>query len=148
MLSKVSNKECFHFFLFFPSWGRPFFFVFLFLAVSSRIRFQGRGEWVCEKAAEEEVTDWGWQTAQSGTVKGRGSRCRDVVSRPISSCWPASLKSLFPPQRPEVWHSNPGWWCWPCHLGAPRCAGCSGEERCRQSEHLCGKRERSRLCSH
>lgn len=97
---KCSNKECFHFFSFFIIADRPFY-VFLFLAVSCKIRFWGGGEWVCEKAAEddEEVKDRGWRNGLVWCCEGFRARCHDVFSWPFHRGEPSALESSFSPQQ-------------------------------------------------
>lgn len=144
-------RSVFIFFSFFIVWGRPFFFlVFLFLTVSSRIRVRGRrrvGTW---RAAKEEVNDRGWRRGPARALwRVSAPRCRGVTFLRLSAPVGRPSSDLhFLPQRPRGGRSsNPGWWCWPCRPVAPRCAGCSGEECCRQPGHL-GERRRSCLFSY
>lgn len=68
-----------------------------------------------------------------------GSPLWDLVSPPLklpSAVLPQTLVFLLCGPWDDSGSSNPGWWCWPCRPAAPRCAECSGEERCRRSEHL------------
>ena len=135
----------FSFFSLFSSYEADLFFSrFLFLTVSSRIRVRGRrrvGTW---RAAKEEVKDRGWRRGPARVLRRVSApRCRGVTFLRLSAPVGRPSSDLhFLPQRPMGRSSNPGWWCWPCRLVAPRCAGCSGEECCRQPGHLGDQREK------
>lgn len=130
-------RSVFIFFSFFHHMRQTFFFcLFLFLTVSSRIRVWGGGEWVREKQRRRrwKIEADGWPVqALVWRVRLQMSLCGfSTPSAPVGR--PSSVLCFL--LSGWGWSSNPGWWCWPCRLVAPRCAGCSDEECCRQPEHL------------
>lgn len=97
-----------------------------------------------------EFGEEGPRTAEEEDEVNGGGRMVWVWNRRgplLSSCTPRSSQSrpssigfFFRPPPPRQleggWSSNPGWWCWPCHLAAPQYAGCCDVECCRQLEFL------------